>query len=134
MDAFKDQQLNIKKIAQKYQLEMVLLFGSFAVGKEHKNSDFDLAILGKNDTVSKEILKLYGEFSKIFKKEIDITILNTANPLLLHQVSQNAILLYGKHADFSKFKLYAFNRYNDYLPYFKLEEKLNKKIVQRYAH
>jgi hypothetical protein len=71
--------------------------------------------------------------SLIFNKNIDLSVLNKANPLLLFQVSKNSILLYGAREEFLKFKLYAFNAYNDYAPYFEMEKNLNKKIINAYA-
>jgi predicted nucleotidyltransferase len=37
----------IARIAQKYSLELILLFGSQATGRTHGQSDFDVAYLSK---------------------------------------------------------------------------------------
>ena len=128
------QKLKIAKIAKKFQLKIIIIFGSFANGKFRKDSDLDIAVLGFKEVSFNEQIKLTNELSLIFNKNIDLSVLNRANPLLLFQVSQNPVLLYGSRPDFLKFKLYAFKAYNDYAPYFEMEKNLNKKIISAYAH
>ena len=129
----KSRKLKIAKIAKKFQLKLVVIFGSFANGKNRKDSDLDIAVLGSREVSFNEQISLTNEFSQIFNKNIDLSVLNKANPLLLFQASENSILLYGSREEFSKFKLYAFNVYNDYAPYFEMEKNLNKKIISAYA-
>ncbi|MFH1413078.1 MAG: nucleotidyltransferase domain-containing protein [bacterium] len=133
MKITKDQKLKIAKIAKKLQLKLIVIFGSFASGKHRKDSDLDIAVLGSKEVSFNEQISLTNELSLIFNKNIDLSILNRANPLLLFQASKNPILLYGRRQDFLKFKLYAFNAYNDYAPYFEMEKNLNKKIIRAYA-
>lgn len=133
MSINQEKKQKINKIAKKYGLKLVLLFGSFANGKMHENSDMDIAVLSAKNIPFERYLNLTGELSKLFCKDVDLTILNEANPLLLSQVSKNSALLYGNKKSFAEFKLYAFHRYNDYLPYFKMERILNKKLVKHYA-
>lgn len=112
---------------------MIIIFGSFANGKNRANSDLDIAALGLKKVSFSEQIDLMGELSLIFSKNIDLSVLNKANPLLLFQVSKNSVLLYGSQAEFLKFKLYAFKAYHDYAPYFKMEKNLNKRIINAYA-
>jgi uncharacterized protein len=130
----KEQKLKITKIAKKFHLKLVIVFGSFASGKNTKDSDLDVAILGEERVSFKEQVGLINDFSTVFNKNADLSVLNNANPLLLFEVSKNPILLYGSREEFLKFKLYAFNVYNDYAPYFEMENNLNKKIISAYAH
>jgi len=134
MEITKGQKLKIAKIAKKFQLKLIVIFGSFANGKNRKDSDLDIAILGLRGVSFDEQMGITNELSLIFNKDIDLSVLNRANPLLLFQASKNPILLYGSRQDFLKFKLYAFNAYNDYAPYFKMEKNLNKKIISAYAN
>jgi predicted nucleotidyltransferase len=129
----KNQKLKIAKIAKKLQLKLIVIFGSFANGKDRKDSDLDIAVLGLKDVSFNEQISLINELSLIFSKNIDLSVLNNSNPLLLFQVSKNPILLYGSREELLKFKLYAFNVYNDYAPYFKMEKNLNKKIISAYV-
>ncbi|MFH0956188.1 MAG: nucleotidyltransferase domain-containing protein [Candidatus Falkowbacteria bacterium] len=134
MEITKDKNLKIAKLAKKFQLKLIIIFGSFASGKNRADSDLDIAVLGFREVSFSEQISLTNELSKIFNKNIDLSVLNKANPLLLFQASKNPILLYGRRDDFLKFKLYAFNAYNDYAPYFAMERNLNKKIISAYAN
>ncbi len=134
MKITREKKQKINKIAKKYGLKLVLLFGSFANGKTHKDSDLDIAIMGGKKIDFEKQIKLANNFSQIFKRDIDLSIINTANPLLLFQISKNARIIFGSELDFYKFRLHAFHRYNDYLPYFKMEEDFNKKFIDRYVH
>ena len=134
MKIAKNQKLKIEKIAKKFRLKLVIIFGSFANGKNKEGSDLDIAVLGSRGVSFDEQIGLINGFSIIFNKNVDLSILNNANPLLLFEASKNSILLYGSRAEFAKFKLYAFNVYNDYAPYFEMEKNLNKKIINAYVH
>ncbi|MDP2709260.1 MAG: nucleotidyltransferase domain-containing protein [bacterium] len=129
-----DQKLKIAKIAKKFELKLVLIFGSFANGKNRYDSDLDVAVLGFKEVSFDEQIGLTNKLAQIFNKNIDLSVLNKANPLLLFQVSKDPLLLYGSREEFLKFKLYAFNTYHDYAPYFAMEKNLNKKIISAYAN
>jgi len=128
-----EQKVNIEEIAEKFKLKLVLIFGSFASGRQRRESDLDIAIFGLKRVSFDEEIKIASELSQIFHKNIDLSVLNTANPLLVFQVSKNSILLYGDKKDFLKFKMYAYSNYIDYAPYFLMERNLNKKIIKSYA-
>jgi len=128
MKITKEQKKELKKIALKYGLKLIILFGSFANGANKAGSDFDAAVSLKKLLSFKKELNLIADLSSVFKHEVDLSTINTANPLHLQQISKNGILFYGAPRDYFNFKLYAFHRYNDYSPYFKLEEALNKQI------
>lgn len=127
------QKLEIAKVAEKFQLKLMVVFGSFANGKQREDSDLDIGVLGLEEISFKEQISLMSELAVIFNKEIDLSVLNRTNPLLLFQVSKNSVLLFGKQEDLLKFKLYAFKSYHDYAPYFAMENALNKKIINTYA-
>ena len=128
------QKLKIAKLAKKFELKLIIIFGSFANGKNREHSDLDIAVLGLKEVSFNEQISLVNELSKILNKNIDLTVLNKANPLLLFEASKNSILLYGSGKEFLKFKLNAFKAYHDYTPYFAMEKNLNKKIISSYAN
>lgn len=128
------QKKKIGQLAKKYGLDMVMLFGSFAAGKNREGSDIDIAVRSKKNLSLNKELSFIADINKIIPGRIDLSVVNHANPLHLYEISKNAILLYGEKNDFIKFKLYAFHRYNDYTPYFKLEEKINRAVIKQYAY
>lgn len=133
MKITKNQKLKIAKIAKKFQLKLIVVFGSFANCKQREDSDLDIGVLGLEAISFKQQIDLISELTMVFSKDIDLSVLNRTNPLLLFQVSKNFILLYGSRENFLKFKLYAFKAYHDYAPYFAMENALNKKIINAYA-
>jgi predicted nucleotidyltransferase len=126
----KQQKQTLSKIAKKYNLALILLFGSQAKGLARKDSDVDIAIKTNNKIDLDQELEIIYQLSKIFGQKIDLTIINRADPLLLAQISRAAILLAGSEKDFFNFKLYAFHRYNDYKPFLQLEDKIVRREVK----
>ena len=48
----------VKKVCEKYQIKAIILFGSYAKGTEHEDSDIDIAIITndiKTDRFNEEI-------------------------------------------------------------------------------
>ncbi len=118
----------IKKIAQKYNLEIVLLFGSQVNGRAKPDSDIDIAYSAQKLLSTKEKIDLNNDLCDFFKKDIvDQVDIRNANPLLLYEISQNSKLLFGKKIGYLEFKAFAFRNYIDSESLFNLEELLIKK-------
>lgn len=103
----------IKEIAQKYSIELFLLFGSRIDGQIHKESDYDVAYLsGRNLNLEEEAM-LIIDLSSVFGGEnIDIVNLKTASALLLYKITDNCQVLYeSRPLSFFSLKAYAFKRY-----------------------
>ncbi|MEK7103796.1 MAG: nucleotidyltransferase domain-containing protein [Patescibacteria group bacterium] len=118
----------IEKIAQKYNLEMVLLFGSQVNGRAKPDSDIDIAYSAKKLLSTNEKIDLNNDLGNFFKKDIvDQVDIKNANPLLLYEISQNSKLIFGKKIGYLEFKALAFRNYIDSESLFKLEGLLIKK-------
>lgn len=123
-------QQKIKEIAKKYNLNLVLLFGSQVKNKKylHRESDFDIAYLSRRELTGKEIIDLNCDFIDFFHCDrIDLVDLKKDNPLLKYEIAQNSKLLYGEEMDYLEFKATAFKSYIDHQPLFKLEDILIRK-------
>lgn len=96
----------IKELAEKYDLSLVVLFGSQATGRIHQKSDIDIAVLGAKKFY---MPKLMIDFDRIFKRDdIEIVDLGVASPTLMHCVVRDGKALFEKDADtFFNWKLYA---------------------------
>lgn len=131
------QKSNIKNLAEKYNLKLLILFGSHAKGAIHKKSDYDIAVLGrKPNELRSEVAEFAHECAEalqIGSDKVDITLLDRANPLLLHEVSKNGVLLYGTQYDFDNFNAYCYKQYIDYKPFFELEEETVNEFIKQYA-
>jgi|SRR3989338_2283021 len=121
----------IDNLAKKYNLSLVILYGSQARGKIHKGSDIDIAVLGARPIPFEKLIDLNNEFAEIFKvKEIDVKSLHNTNPLFRYQVMSKGVLLYGKNYDYNSFKSYAFRDYYDSQDLLRLKEVFIKKRLQ----
>lgn len=118
----------LKKIAQKYSLELILLFGSRVSKKIHQESDFDVAYLSKRELSGKEEIELDCDLMEVFESEkVDLVNLRKVDPLLRYEIAENCQLLYGKEEDLLEFKAFAFRDYINHLPLLELEDFLIKK-------
>lgn len=118
----------IEKIAQKYNLEMVLLFGSQVNGRAKPDSDVDIAYSAKKQLSANEKVDLNNDLCDFFKKDIvDQIDIKNANPLLLYEISQNSKLIFGKKICYLELKAFAFRNYIDSESLFNLEYLLIRK-------
>lgn len=121
----------IKKIAKKHNLSLILVFGSWATGTVHSNSDLDVAVMAKGDFDYRNHSRLLFDLGEIFpEKEIDLVLINHADPLLLKKILENCKILYGSKRELYELKIYAFKKYCDYQKYFDLEEKFVHKFIK----
>lgn len=115
----------LEQIRQKYELELVMIHGSQATGQVHAKSDVDVAVTTKGREGKVARLELIADLNMaLATSEVDLTVLDKADPLLLKTVTDTAIRVAGAQTDFFKLKLLAFHRYNDYLPYLELERQV----------
>lgn len=117
----------INQIAEKFDLELLVLFGSQVDKDVSKlpDSDVDIAYQSSRKLTGKEMINLNCELMDVFKNDrVDMVNLKSANPLLMHQISKKCKLIYGKKLDFLNFKALAFRLYIDHLDLFDLESKL----------
>lgn len=99
----------LAQIAKKYDLNLVVLFGSYASGHPVKReSDVDIALRTTRNLTTEEEIALVGELSLIFPSEIDITFIGEADSVLIYEIARDGIPLYEKNPDsFIEFQLFA---------------------------
>lgn len=125
---FEAKKLEITKIAQKYNLRFVILYGSYAKNQARPDSDIDLAVLGNKLVDFQQIVDLNNDFIDLFKfDEIDVKSLHKTNPLFRYQVVKYGVLLFGDEHDYNQFKAYAFRDYIDSEDLFKLRDIMTNK-------
>jgi len=123
-----------KKIAKKYKIKLLLMFGSQVNKKTHRLSDFDIGVLfEKNQFSFEKYSRLLNGLQEIFpEKEIDLAIINNADPLFLAKILENCQLFFGKKRDLNELKLYSFHQFCDYQKYFNLEEKFAHYFIREF--
>lgn len=96
----------LKKIAEKYGIDMLVLFGSQATGKTHPKSDVDIAVLGR---VKFDIYRLMIELYEIFKRsDVEVVDISSVSPTLMQAIARDGRLIYEKTSgSFLKWKVYA---------------------------
>ena len=94
---------DISRIAKRYRLSLIYLFGSKARGRETPLSDIDIAILLENEkeiNLKKLILDLIFEFYHAFNSDkIDLLILNKAGLDIQYTVVFEGKILYQLNED-----------------------------------
>jgi uncharacterized protein len=128
MKITKKQNEKLKNLTKKYDIKLIILFGSFANNTNKIGSDFDIAILGNSIKIAKYDADLIKHLTKILEKDIDLSIINNSDPLLKFEIARGGILIYGSKKDFIVFKTRASLEYMDNKKFFDLEEKYLKKI------
>jgi predicted nucleotidyltransferase len=113
------------EIAQRFGLRLILQFGSTVTGKTHDRSDLDLAVQLDSFPVSLQtILEIQEALQVQFAgSEVDLAILNGADPLFLKKITESCRLLFGTPQDFARLRLHAFKAYQDFRPYLELERR-----------
>src|SRR5437867_8255065 len=94
----------IEAIARKHHAGLILQFGSTVSGKTHPRSDLDIAVLLERPHVTlRDHAELLHDLQSLSEtREVDLVILNRADPLLLKQVSDRCVRLYGSDAEFPR--------------------------------
>jgi len=122
----------LEAIAHKHRARLILRFGSTVSGKTHARSDVDIAVLLDHPDLSlRERAELLHDLQTLFTdRDVDLVILNHADPLLLKQVSDRCVRLYGSEREFQHFRLLAFKRYQDHGRYLEMERRYVERMLQ----
>lgn len=122
---------SIKKIGDKYNLSLILVFGSQAKGEKHQNSDLDIGVLAEREFDFEEYSRLYSDLSEVFgNQNVDLVLINHADPLFLKQILENCQIFYGSKKTLAELKLYSFKRYCDYRRYLDSERKFVHQFIK----
>ncbi|MDD4990012.1 MAG: nucleotidyltransferase domain-containing protein [Candidatus Pacebacteria bacterium] len=130
----------LQKIAQKYSLRLILLFGSQVDAKQlHKESDFDVAYLSKRKLDLMEEAQMMTEMAPYFHSDnIDLVNLKNASPLLYYAVFDNCKILFQEdELLFPTLRIYAFRKFVEMQPIYELQRQrlreYAKQISEKYG-
>ena len=120
----------LKKIAKKYGLNLVVLFGSSVTSPKLKPpGDIGLAVRKTTVLASEEEISLIEELSLIFPQEIDVTFINEADSVLIYEIARDGEPLYeAEPYGFLNFQIYATKVSEDDRRYRELTKKY---VLQR---
>jgi predicted nucleotidyltransferase len=81
-------------LADQYQVELILIFGSQAREDVHPDSDLDIAVYGRQVFSEKEKIQLTYELCNfLHTNDVDLVDLKTASPSLKKEVFKNYKIL-----------------------------------------
>ncbi len=107
---FEDQKYTqIKDLAEKNNLDLIMVFGSQIKGTANKESDIDIGIYRVSGLNLDDKINLSNSFAKIFETDkLDINIISSNSPLLMREILVEGKILYQKEKKIvDKLKLYA---------------------------
>ncbi len=121
----------LEDVARERGIRLALQFGSTVTGVSHGRSDVDVAILLERADVS---LQDYGDLLQTFQElfpgqEVDLAIINRADPLFLQKITENCRILYGPPGELQRLRIYAFKRYQDHKKYFAMEREFTARAL-----
>jgi predicted nucleotidyltransferase len=126
----------LKKIAQKYSIELLLLFGSRVSGKIHRESDFDIGYLSKRTLSVEEEGQLMLGLAQVLKiplERMELVSLRGASPLFLKEVFNNSLIIFAKdELIFDRYKIYSLRYFEEFQPIFEQMAKIFKKRIEKY--
>jgi predicted nucleotidyltransferase len=126
-------QNEIEKIAKKYDLKLLLLFGSQASGKTHPMSDFDFGFICEKELNYKRKSRLAHDLAKLVKfSNIENIDLKKASPLLLKEIVKNNEVIFEKEESYAEFFSRAVRIYFEAEPIFKLQEMVYSNAINKY--
>jgi predicted nucleotidyltransferase len=113
----------LEAIARRHGARLLLQFGSSVTGREHAGSDVDVAVLFDGEPTVARLDGLAADLRPLFpRRELDLGLLNHADPLFLKKVLESAQLLAGSGRTLAELRLLAFRRYQDHRRYLAMEK------------
>jgi predicted nucleotidyltransferase len=129
-------QEDLERVASKRGIQLLLEFGSRVTGRTHPKSDVDLAVwLARPSLSLRELVDLQLELEALHPgvRDVDVAIINHADPLFLRRITEQCRLLYGSPRRLAELRMYAFRRYQDHRRYLPLEREYVHRTLARLA-
>lgn len=123
----------IRRLAARHRLSLLVLFGSRARGEARRDSDFDIAVLTEGayprgasplrPDEAQAFRRLHADLQHLLGTgRIDLVLLDRASPLLAHRVARDGIPLYeASPGTFARFCVRAVQRLDDMRPMLRAE-------------
>ena len=104
---------DVEAIAQKYRLDLVVLFGSQASGRTHQKSDVDIGYTSPQFIELDTRFDIINEFRDILKRDdIEFVDLSRISPVMKKIIADEGVVLYEREPGmFVSFQMYAFKLY-----------------------
>lgn len=116
---------SIKQIAENFEVEFLVYFGSFQTEYYNSDSDIDIAFLTARPLSIEAKTHLLEELILFHRKsEVDLVDLRTADPLLRYEVARSDRVLYERETGlFERYRLFYIKQSYELKPVFEAELK-----------
>ncbi|MBI5485946.1 MAG: nucleotidyltransferase domain-containing protein [Deltaproteobacteria bacterium] len=111
--------LPLPSLARRFGLRLVVQFGSTVTGRANEDSDFDVAVWTSRARKARTLewscrLAARLEAALAPRRELDLVLLNGADPLLLFMVARDGVPLWqATPTTWAEFSSYAARRFDD---------------------
>lgn len=108
------QDSRIIEIVDKYDIELMLTFGSYGTERFTSKSDIDVGFLSRTPMSDGRMMELLRDLIVFFHRDgIDLVDLNKASPLLQYEVACNSKVMYEENDSYLRFIVKAGGLYAD---------------------
>ncbi|WP_203364013.1 nucleotidyltransferase domain-containing protein [Bacillus sp. REN10] len=102
----------IEKLKQQLDPDFIMLFGSFAKGTAHKDSDIDIAYFSDKLLSSYERFTLAGDLATLTGREVDLIDLKLIDTVFTMQIYSEGVPIYiNDENEFTRQKIRAYSMY-----------------------
>lgn len=119
------------KLAKKYDLKLMVLFGSHANGNVRPDSDVDIAVVPRKELTPKQEQAIYSDLVDLFGRD-DVDVVNlkrTRDVLIRYEIFIVAKVLFESEPNlFSKIRMRSWFEYQDFKHYF---DRIDQAILNR---
>jgi uncharacterized protein len=128
----------LKKIADRYDIKLMALFGSQVSGKIHKESDFDIAYLADKKLSFEDEGRIIIDLAKIIgtrdERLVNLSDIKNAGVLLLKEIfDRHQILFCADRNVYDSYKIFSVKNFIENRPIFDLRDYLIEKYFAKYA-
>ena len=128
----------VKNLAEKYGLSLLMLFGSQVTGKTHKESDFDVAYLADKKLSFEDEGRIIIEIAKIIgardERLVILCNIKESGALLLKEIfDRHQVLFCADRNVYDSYKIFSVKNFIESRPLFDLRDFLIKKYFASHA-
>jgi predicted nucleotidyltransferase len=123
----------VSEVFRRYpDIQAVYLFGSFAAGNVHAESDLDLAIVPRHSSIRAKRLDILADLARCGFCNVDLVFLDTDDIVLKYEAVRQNRLVYQAE-DFDRGAMYSrvVRQYLDFIPYLRVQREAYKRRLLR---
>jgi predicted nucleotidyltransferase len=126
---------HLSAVCRRRGIRIMLQFGSTVSGRSHPASDIDLAVLlARRPATLDEQVDVVADLQSLLPgREVDVALINGADPLFLKKITEQCRRLYGSPRALSELKIYAFKRYQDHRRFLAMERQYVSRRIRALA-